>query len=108
MLREPLADLKSRPSLSLVVELDSDPRLERLEAPGQVTGHVHGAVEQLSVDDFRKVEVDVHTNAGIGWKDLRPSLVAEGRTSKSISSRGSELPIGPHHVARWSGSVNSW
>src|SRR5215218_10961926 len=35
MLREPLADLESRRSVGLVVELESDPRLERLEALGQ-------------------------------------------------------------------------
>lgn len=41
-------------------------------------GDVHGAIEQLAVDDVRKVEVDVDPNAGIGCKDLRPSLVAAG------------------------------
>jgi hypothetical protein len=34
VLREPLADLESSPFLTLVVELEPDPRLERLEAPG--------------------------------------------------------------------------
>src|SRR3990172_9922238 len=36
VLGEPLADLESRPSVGLVVELDSHPRLERLEAPRQL------------------------------------------------------------------------
>jgi hypothetical protein len=78
MLGEPRADLEPRPSVGLVVELDSDPCLERLEALGQLAGDVHGAIEQLAVDDLRKVEVDVDPNAGIGCKDLRPSLVAAG------------------------------
>jgi hypothetical protein len=39
---------------------------------------MHGAIEELSVFDLRKVEVDVDPNAGIGCKDLRPSLVAPG------------------------------
>src|SRR6266542_5448356 len=60
MLREPLADLESRPSVGLVVELDSDPRLERLETLGQLAGDVHGAVEQLAVDDLHEA-----------WRELR-------------------------------------
>jgi len=78
MLREPLADLESSPSVGLVVELESDPCLERLEALGQLAGDVHGAIEQLAVDDLRKVEADMDPNAGIGCKDLRPSHVAAG------------------------------
>ena len=76
ILREPLADLDSRPSVGLVVELDSDLRLERLEALGELAGDVHGAIEQLAHDDLRKVDLDVDPNAGIGRKDLRPSQVA--------------------------------
>ena len=76
MLRDPLADLEARPSVGLVVELDSHSRLERLEAPRQLAGDVHGAVEQLAVDDVRKVDVDVDPKAGIGCKELGPSLVA--------------------------------
>jgi hypothetical protein len=78
MLREPLADLESSPSVGLVVELESDPRLERLEARGKLAGDVHGAIEQLAVDDLHELEVDVDPNAGIVCKDLRPSLVAAG------------------------------
>lgn len=78
MLREPLADLESSPSVGLVVELDSEPRLERLDALGQLAGDVHGAIEQFAVDDLREVEVDLDPNVGIGCKDLRPSLVAAG------------------------------
>src|SRR5438874_847078 len=69
MLREPLADLESSPSVGLVVELESDPRLERLEALGKLSGDVHGAIEQLAVDDLHEVEVDVDPNAGIVCKD---------------------------------------
>src|SRR5262245_33656508 len=76
MLGEPLADLQSRPSTRLIVELDSHPRFERLEALGQVAGDVHGAIEELAVFDLSKVEADVDPNAGIGCEDLRPSLVA--------------------------------
>jgi hypothetical protein len=78
MLREPLADLESCPSVGLVVELVSDLRLERLEALRQLAGDVHGALEQLAVDDLREVQVDVDPNARIGGRDLRPSLVAAG------------------------------
>jgi hypothetical protein len=76
MLGEPLANLESRPSIELFVELDSDPRLERLEAPGEPAGDAQDAVEQLAVDDLRKVEVDVDPTAGLGWENFGPSLVA--------------------------------
>jgi hypothetical protein len=84
MLREPLADLESSPSVGLVVELESDPRLERLEALGKLAGDVHGAIEQLAVDDLRKVEVDVDPNVTGGLMGaVRPSAgrsgVARGR-----------------------------
>ena len=78
MLGEPLPDLESRSSVGLVVELDSHPRLERLEAPWQLAGDAHDAVEQLAVDDVREVDAAVGPDAGFGWKDLRPPLIAAG------------------------------
>ena len=78
MFGEPLADLESRPSVDLVVELESEPRLERLDALLQLTSHVHDALEQLAVGDFCEVDVDVNAKAGFGGKDLRPPLIAAG------------------------------
>jgi hypothetical protein len=75
---EPVAELESSPSVGLVVELESDPHLERLEALGQLAGDVQDAVEQLAVDDLRRVGVVVDPNVGFVCHDHRPSLVAAG------------------------------
>src|SRR5262245_21528435 len=63
VLGELLVDIESRPPVGFVVELDSDRRLERLEAPGQLAGDVYDAGEQLAVDDVGEVDVDVHAKA---------------------------------------------
>ena len=102
-----MADLESCPAAGLVGELDAESRLERIDATRQLAGDVHDAIEQFAVGDVGEVDVDVDPKVGLGREDLGPPLVAAGRTSKSISSRGSELPIGPHHAARWSGSVKA-
>jgi hypothetical protein len=104
---EPLADLESRSSVDLVVELESEFRLERLDVFRQPTRYVHDAFEQLAVGDVGEVDVDVDTKVGFGCRDLDPPLIAPGTTSNSIWSRGSELPIGPHDAANWSGSVKA-
>ncbi|MFE9657294.1 hypothetical protein [Micromonospora sp. NPDC006431] len=51
MFGEPLADLQSRPSVGLVVELDPESRLERFEALLQPATDVHDAFEQFAVSD---------------------------------------------------------
>jgi len=78
VLAEPLADFESRPSVDLVVELDSHPRLERLEAPRQIASGAHDAIEQLAVDDVGEVDAAVSPSAGFVWKDLRPTQVSAG------------------------------
>jgi hypothetical protein len=78
VLGEPLADLESRPSVGLVVKLDSESRLERLEAIRQLASDVHDAIEQLVVGDVGEVDVDVDPKAGVCGKDLGPPLVAAG------------------------------
>lgn len=78
MLGEPLADLESRPSFGVVVELGSYSRLERLDALLELASDVHDAIEQLAFGDVGEVDVDVDPNAGFGREDLRPPLVAAG------------------------------
>jgi hypothetical protein len=75
---EPLADLESRPSVGLVVELDPEPRLERLDALLQPATDVHDALEQFAVGDVGELDVDVNAKAGVGCRDLRPPLKAAG------------------------------
>ena len=75
---EPLADLESGPSVGLVVELDSESRLERLNAVLQSAGDVHDALEQVAVGDVGEVDVDVDAEVGLGCGDLRPPLEAAG------------------------------
>lgn len=75
---EPLADLESRPSVDLVVELESELRLERLDALLQLTSYVHDAFEQFAVGDVGEVDVDVDTKVGFGCRDLDPPLIAAG------------------------------
>src|SRR5262245_7478277 len=62
---EPLADLESGPSVGLVVELDPDSRLERLDTIRQLASDVHDAIEQLGLVDVGEVDVDVDPNAGL-------------------------------------------
>src|SRR6266540_260064 len=76
--REPLADLESRRSVVFVVELESELRLERLEALLQLTGYVHDAFEQFAVGDVGEVDVDVDTKVGFRCRDLDPPLIAAG------------------------------
>src|SRR5690349_1119178 len=75
---EPLADLQSRPTVRLVVELDSEPRLVRLDALRQPATDMHDAFEQFTVGDVGEVDMDVHAKAGYGCIDLRPPLKATG------------------------------
>jgi hypothetical protein len=75
-LGEPLADLESRPSVGLVVELDSQSRLERSEVPWQLAGDAHDPIEQLPVDDVGEVDAALGPAAGIVREDLGPSLEA--------------------------------
>jgi hypothetical protein len=63
MFGEPLADLQSRPSVGLVVELDPQSRLERFDALPQPTTDVHDAFEEFAVGE---VDLDVHAKAGFG------------------------------------------
>jgi hypothetical protein len=65
-------------SSGVVVELDSESRLERLDAIRQLAGDVHNAIEQVAVGDVSEVDVDVDPKAGLGRKDLGPLLVAAG------------------------------
>ncbi|WP_405433526.1 hypothetical protein [Micromonospora sp. NBC_00617] len=64
MLRQPLADLQSRPPVGFVVELDPQP-LERLDALVQPATDVHDAFEQFAVGDVGEVDVDVHAKVGL-------------------------------------------
>src|SRR5262249_59767966 len=75
---KPLADLESRPPIGLVVELDPEPRLERLQALLKPAGDVHDAFEQGAVSDVRQVDVHVDAEVGLGGGDLGPSLEAAG------------------------------
>jgi hypothetical protein len=107
MLGEPLAELESRPPVGLVVELESDPYLERLEALGQLAGEVQDAVEQLTVDDLREVDVVVAPNAGFVCHDHRPSLVAAGaHVALDLVARQRTADRAPPR-RQWSGSVNA-
>jgi hypothetical protein len=55
---KPLADLESRPSVGLVVELESEPGLERIDILPAADRDVHDALEQLAVRDVGEVDVD--------------------------------------------------
>ena len=75
---QPLADLESRASLALVVELDSESRCERLDALLQLAGYVHDALKQFAVCDVCEVDVDVNAKVWLVGRDLRPPLIAAG------------------------------
>jgi hypothetical protein len=68
---EPLA-LESRPSVDLVVELESERRLERLDALLQLISYVHDAFEQFAVGDVGEVaDTKVGSDADVQLAVLR-------------------------------------
>src|SRR5262249_9171265 len=75
---EPLADLQSRASVGLVVQLDPQSRLERLPALRQPATDVPDALEEFTRGDGGEVGVDAHATAGLGRVDLGPPLKAAG------------------------------
>jgi hypothetical protein len=72
--RKPLPDLESCPSAGCVVEFDSEPRLERLDAVLQLASHMHEAFEQTSIDDVREIDVDLDAKVGMVNGHFRPAL----------------------------------
>ena len=111
---EPLADLESRAPVGFVVELDAEPRLERLEAARQPAGDVDDAVEEFAVGDVGEIDVDADPKVGLGREDLGPPLVAAGThvelhlvTGQRVADRS---PPRSHVVGIGEGAVDelSW
>jgi hypothetical protein len=78
-----VADHESRPSVGLVVER----RLEWLQALLQVAGHVHDALEELSVGNLGQVDVDVDAEVGLAAATAVHRWKPPARASNSTSVR---------------------
>src|SRR6478672_3029824 len=75
---QPLAHLEAGAPVGLVVELEPEPCLERLEAPGQVAKHARHAVEHPALGDVGEVDVHLRPDGRVVGEHLDEPLVAAG------------------------------